>query len=168
MTVGCTLIYSMKRTPDGHVALVLDSNGKPKPYIYDSSQLTIVTPYFEEFVLMRTMPVTKRFIKEYQTKDSKAVEVRVVVKVQPKIQWIPELYTWFGRDYARGFLEKEATMDVQSVCSKYTLSQLLNASDQLLDEITEDIELRISDAATFFKLNLALESVLIADPEADE
>ena len=46
--------------------------------MYDESQMMMMNPFFQEFVPMRLIPVKKRMIRSYKTKDGKDVEVRSV------------------------------------------------------------------------------------------
>jgi len=110
MTGGITFfslaLLSMKRVSPGHVGLIEDLNGNLRPYVYDDRQLVIAIPIWQRCINMRLIPVKKRFIKEYTTKDNRNVEVRLLCRLQPKVHWIPEIYYKFGKDYGRGFLER--------------------------------------------------------------
>eukprot|EP00929_Paragymnodinium_shiwhaense_P116012 TRINITY_DN85247_c0_g1_i1.p1 TRINITY_DN85247_c0_g1~~TRINITY_DN85247_c0_g1_i1.p1 ORF type:complete len:207 (+),score=40.14 TRINITY_DN85247_c0_g1_i1:172-792(+) len=162
-------LTSMKRIVPGHVGLIEDMNGNLRPYVYDDSQLVLAIPIWQKCINMRMIPVKKRLIKEYKTKDGKDVEVRVVCRLQPKVHWVPEIYYKFGKDYGRGFLEKEATCDIEEVVKKYNLADLVSDNEDLVEGIAKEIEDRISDACAFHKIKIAKEdtSIVFLDPEAD-
>lgn len=149
------ILTSMKRVTPGHVGLIEDWNGNLRPYVYDDSQLVLAIPIFQRLINMRLIPVKKRFIKEYKTKDDKDVEVRLLCRLQPKVHWAPETYMKFGKDYGRGFLEKEATVDIAEVVRRHTLKELVAGSEDAVDKIAEEISNRISDACIFHKLKIA-------------
>merc|ERR1711953_759163 len=112
---------------------------------YDDGQLVIAIPIWQRCINMRLIPVKKRFIKEYKTKDGRDVEVRLLCRLQPKVHWAPEIYTKFGKDYGRGFLEREATVDIAEVVKRYTLQELVAGSEDFVDSVAAEISERISD-----------------------
>merc|ERR1719174_1782150 len=164
------ILTSMKRVTPGHVGLIEDWNGNLRPYVCDDSQLVLAIPGFQHIINMRLIPVKKRFIKEYKTKDGRDVEVRLLCRLQPKVHWVPEIYTKFGKDYGRGFLEREATVDIADIVRMYTLEELLRGSEESIDRIADEISDRITDACTFHKLKIAKEetNVVFVDPENPE
>eukprot|EP00440_Ansanella_granifera_P074414 gb/GFBE01080753.1/.p1 GENE.gb/GFBE01080753.1/~~gb/GFBE01080753.1/.p1 ORF type:complete len:200 (+),score=49.73 gb/GFBE01080753.1/:1-600(+) len=167
----CSLaLMSLKRVTPGHVGLIEDWQGNLRPYIYDDGQLVLAIPFWHKCINMRLIPVKKRFIKEYKTKDGRDVEVRLLCRLQPKVHWVPEIYYKFGKDYGRGFLEKEASVDVAEVVKKYTFAELVSGSEDSVDAIAEEISLRIADACSFHKIKVAKEetSIVFLDPEAGE
>eukprot|EP00971_Amphidinium_carterae_P217632 4320105-Amphidinium_carterae.1 len=85
-------------------------------------------------VQIRLIPVKKRFIREYKTKDGRDVEVRLICRLQPKVHWVPEIYVKFGKDYGKGFLEKEAHVDICEVCKQYTFDELVHGSEENVDK----------------------------------
>eukprot|EP00441_Pelagodinium_beii_P039478 CAMPEP_0197637226 /NCGR_PEP_ID=MMETSP1338-20131121/12515_1 /TAXON_ID=43686 ORGANISM="Pelagodinium beii, Strain RCC1491" /NCGR_SAMPLE_ID=MMETSP1338 /ASSEMBLY_ACC=CAM_ASM_000754 /LENGTH=120 /DNA_ID=CAMNT_0043209617 /DNA_START=198 /DNA_END=560 /DNA_ORIENTATION=- len=119
---------------------------------------------------MRLIPVKKRFIKEYKTKDGRDVEVRLLCRLQPKVHWTPEIYYKFGKDYGRGFLEKEATVDIAEVVKNYTLDELVNGSEEFVDSVADQLSSRIADACNFHKIKIAKDETTISflDPEVGE
>eukprot|EP00439_Symbiodinium_sp_Y106_P018822 s737_g2.t1 len=67
----CVLtMMSMKRVTPGHVGLIEDWQGALRPYIYDDSQLVLAIPFWHRLINMRLIPVKKRYIKEFKTKDA--------------------------------------------------------------------------------------------------
>mmetsp|Transcript_10554 Transcript_10554/g.19427 ORF Transcript_10554/g.19427 Transcript_10554/m.19427 type:complete len:199 (+) Transcript_10554:108-704(+) len=164
------MLGSMKRVTPGHVGLIEDWNGNLRPYIYDDSQLILAIPFFQHCINMRLIPVKKRFIKEYKTKDDKDVEVRLLCRLQPKVHWVPEIYMSFGKDYGRGFLEREATVDIQEVVKRYSFAELVSGEEEAVDKIADEIADRVADACSFHKIKIAKEetSIVFVDPEAGE
>eukprot|EP00403_Amphidinium_massartii_P018846 CAMPEP_0178426860 /NCGR_PEP_ID=MMETSP0689_2-20121128/29448_1 /TAXON_ID=160604 /ORGANISM="Amphidinium massartii, Strain CS-259" /LENGTH=193 /DNA_ID=CAMNT_0020048551 /DNA_START=21 /DNA_END=599 /DNA_ORIENTATION=+ len=155
------MLLSMKRVVPGHVGIIEDLNGNVRPYLYDDSQLILAIPIWQRCVNIRLIPVKKRFIREYKSKDGRDVEVRLICRLQPKVHWVPELYVKFGKDYGKGFLEKEATVDIGEVCKQYTFDELVNGSEELMDKIAEEIILRICDACSFHKIKIAKEETMV-------
>mmetsp|Transcript_84887 Transcript_84887/g.177441 ORF Transcript_84887/g.177441 Transcript_84887/m.177441 type:complete len:199 (-) Transcript_84887:68-664(-) len=171
MVTGVTFfslaLYSMKRVIPGHVGIIEDRTGNIRPYIYDDSQLVIAIPFWHKIINVRLIPVKKRFIREYKTKDGKDVEVRFLCRLQPKVHWVPEIYLKFGKDYGRGFLEQEAAIDIEEVIKKYTFKELVEGSEEFQDQVAEEIATRINDACVFHKIVIAKEETVVAflDPE---
>merc|ERR1712217_353420 len=163
-------LLSMKRVAPGHVGLIEDQMGNLRPYVYDDGQLVIAIPIWQRCIDMRLIPVKKRFIKEYKTSDGRDVEVRLLCRLQPKVHWVPGIYYKFGKDYGRGFLEKEASVDIAEVVNKHTYEELINGSDDAVEKIAEAISSRISDACAFHKIKIAEEetSIVFLDPDLDE
>merc|ERR1712151_752184 len=126
-----------------------------RPYVYDDGQLVIAIPIWQRCINIRLIPVKKRFIKEYKTKDGKDVEVRLLCRLQPKVHWGPEIYLKFGKDFGRGFLEQEASTDIEEVVKRYTFDDLVKGPEDLVDKVVDEISTRINDACTFHKLKIA-------------
>mmetsp|Transcript_77143 Transcript_77143/g.136128 ORF Transcript_77143/g.136128 Transcript_77143/m.136128 type:complete len:199 (-) Transcript_77143:86-682(-) len=174
LTIGLSSVslalYSMKRVTPGHVGLIEDWQGNLQPHIYDDGQLVLAIPFWHKMINMRLIPVKKRFIKEYKTKDGRDVEVRLLCRLQPKVHWTPEIYYKFGKDYGRGFLEKEATVDIAEVVKNYTLDELVNGSEEFVDSVADQLSSRIADACNFHKIKIAKDETTISflDPEVGE
>merc|ERR1712113_1064846 len=99
--------------------------------------------------------------KEYRTSDGRDVEVRLLCRSQPKVHWVPEIYYKFGKDYGRGFLEKEASIDIAEVVKEHTFEELVNGTEEAVEKIAEAISARISDACAFHKIKIAEEETSI-------
>merc|ERR1719408_572274 len=130
-----TALLSMKRVAPGHVGIIEDMRGNLRPYVYDDGQLVLAVPFWQRCINIRLIPVKKRFIKEYYTKDDKEVEVRLLCRMCPKVHWVPEIYLKFGMDYGRGFLEQEASIDIGSIVKQYTLAELVGGPEEVVDAI---------------------------------
>lgn len=169
IAAGFASFTALRLIPGGHVGLVVDRLGDVKPWVFESKQLVFVIPFWQKIVSMRTMPVRKRFIKEFKSKDGKDVEVRLVVSMEAKTHYLPETYTKFGKDFARGFLEREASVDCEEVMKKFTASELMNDGPAYEAACTE-LSLRLNDAAAFHKLRIARgeTSIVFVDPELDD
>merc|ERR1712194_762104 len=90
-----------------------------------------------------------------KTKDGKEVEVRVLLRLQPKTHWTPEIYQNLGKDYGRAFLQREASLDIADVCSQHTFSDLTNPSKELYQlQVIEDLRSRLSDACAFHHIKM--------------
>mmetsp|Transcript_107845 Transcript_107845/g.305086 ORF Transcript_107845/g.305086 Transcript_107845/m.305086 type:complete len:199 (+) Transcript_107845:3-599(+) len=163
-------LLSMKRVAPGHVGLIEDRMGNLRPYVYDDGQLVLAIPVWQRCINIRIIPVKKRFIKEFKTKDGRDVEVRLLCRLQPKVHWVPEIYYKFGKDYGRGFLEKEAVVDISEIVKQHTLQELVDGSEDVIDGIADEIGNRLYDACAFHKIKIAKEetAIVFLDPEADE
>mmetsp|Transcript_137422 Transcript_137422/g.293684 ORF Transcript_137422/g.293684 Transcript_137422/m.293684 type:complete len:214 (-) Transcript_137422:57-698(-) len=161
-------LMSMKRVAPGHVGLIEDINGNLRPYVYDDGQLVIAIPVWQRCINVRLIPVKKRFIKEYKTKDGRDIEVRLLCRLQPKVHWVPEIYYKFGKDYGRGFLEREASVDISEVVKEHTFDELVSGNEDAVDAIANEISARLDDACSFHKIKIATEetSIVFLDPEA--
>merc|ERR1712187_774137 len=144
-----------------------DQLGNLRPYVYDDGQLVIAIPIWQRCINMRLIPVKKRFIKEYKTKDGRDVEVRLLCRLQPKVHWVPEIYYKFGKDYGRGFLEKEASVDIAEVVGNHTFDELVKGPEENVDSIAAEIRDRVHDACAFRKIGIAKEEteIIFLDPE---
>lgn len=151
------------------MGLVVDRLGNVQPWVFESKQLVFVVPFWQRIVSMRTMPVRKRFIKEFKSKDGKDVEIRLVVSVEAKTHYLPETYMKFGKDFARSFLEREASIDCEEVMKKYTATDLL-VDGPAYEEACTELALRLDDAAAFHKLKVIKgeTSIVFIDPNEDE
>ena len=166
---GVGSFAALRLIPGGHVGLVVDRLGNVQPWVFESKQLVFVVPFWQQIVSMRTMPVRKRFIKEFTSKDSKDVEVRLVVSVEARTHYLPETYKKFGKDFARSFLEREASIDCEEVIKKYTAAELLN-DGPAYEAACMELALRLDDAAAFHKLKIIKgeTSIVFVDPNVDE
>lgn len=129
--------------------------GKPKDnIIFDDKQFFFYNPLKSHPKHLRVIPVKKRLVKEFITRDKKNVEVVVVLRSQPKIAYAIDIYRAFGNDYSRGFLEKEVSFDIQEVLKDYNYEQLVN-TESVSDEIIRDLEVRVNEAAAFHHLTIS-------------
>lgn len=169
IAAGFASFTALRLIPGGHVGLVVDRLGNVQPWVFESKQLVFVIPFWQRIVSMRTMPVRKRFIKEFKSRDGKNVEVRLVVSMEAKLHYLPETYTKFGKDFARGFLEREASVDCEEVMKKYTAEDLMNDGPVYENACTE-LSIRLSDAAAFHKLKIIRgeTSIVFVDPDMDD
>ena len=169
LMAGVGSFAALRLIPGGHVGLVVDRLGNVQPWVFESKQLVFVVPFWQRIVSMRTMPVRKRFIKEFKSKDGRDVEVRLVVSVEARTHYLPETYMKFGKDFSRSFLEREASIDCEEVVKKYTAEELLNDGPPYEDACTE-LALRLDDAAAFHKLKIVKgdTSIVFVDPNEEE
>ena len=169
VVAGTASFATLRLIPGGHVGLVVDRLGKVQPFVFESKQLVMIVPFWQRIVSMRTMPVRKRFIKEFPTKDGNTVEIRLVVSMEAKMHNLPETYKKFGKDFSRSFLEREASIDCEEVVKKYTFAELLVDGPQYEDACAE-LALRLDDAAAFHKLKIVKgeTSIVFVDPSVDD
>ena len=169
MAAGFASFTALRLIPGGHVGLVVDRLGRVQPWVFESKQLVFVIPVWQRIVSMRTMPVRKRFIKEFKSKDDKNVEVRLVISMEAKTHYLPETFTKFGKDFARGFLEREASVDCEEVIQKYTAAELMQ-DGPAYEEACTDLSLRLNDAAAFHKIKIigGETSIVFVDPDIDD
>lgn len=125
----------------------------------------MVLPFWEHVILIRENPVKKRFIKEFKTSDNKEIEARLIVSIQPPAHWMPEIFYKFGKDYGRTFLEREATIDFEEVCKRYTTKELLESGND--SQAVAELKERLHDAAAFHRLQITEANISFIDPSAD-
>jgi hypothetical protein len=166
---GASSFAALRLIPGGHVGLVVDRLGNVQPWVFESKQLVFVVPFWQSIVSMRTMPVRKRFIKEFESKDGKEIEVRLVVSVEARTHYLPETFKKFGKDFARSFLEREASIDCEEVVKRYTASELIN-DGPAYEQACMELALRLDDAAVFHKLKIIKgeTSIVFVDPNLEE
>ena len=70
---GATSYHCMNRIPGGHAGLVRDLEGGDivRDTIFDENQVALLNPFRQELVPMRLLPVKKRFIRTFTTKDDR-------------------------------------------------------------------------------------------------
>ena len=161
---ACTLA-SLQTIPADHLGIVRNRSGGIRTHVFHSTEVAMVIPFWEHVILIRENPVKKRFIKEFKTADNKEVEARLMVSIQPPAHWMPEIFYKFGKDYGRTFLEREATIDFEEVCKKYTAKDLLESGSD--SDAVSEMKLRLQDAAAFHRLQIAEASISFIDPTAD-
>ena len=169
VTVGTASFAALRLIPGGHVGLVVDRRGHVQPFVFESKQLVMIVPFWQRIVSMRTMPVRKRFIKEFVSKDGISVEVRLVISMEAKMHCLPETYQKFGKDFARSFLEREASIDCEEVVKRFSAAELL-VDGPAYEQACSEIAARLEDAAAFHKLKIVRgeTSIVFVDPELDE
>lgn len=169
LLTGTASFAALRLIPGGHVGLVVDRLGNVQPWVFESKQLVVIVPFWQRIVSMRTMPVRKRFIKEFTTQDGKNIEVRLVVSMEAKAHYLPETYTKFGKDFSRSFLEREASIDCEEICKRYTAAELMN-DGPAYEQASIELALRLDDAAAFHKLKIVKgeTSIVFVDPDAEE
>ena len=161
-----SVIKSMRQIPPDHIGIVRNLSGGLRQHVFHSSEIALIIPWWEQVILMREKPVQKRFIKEFKSLDGKTVEARLVVAIEPPVHWMPEIFYKFGRDFGRTFLEREAVIDFEEVCKKYKKSELIEEGPQK-EAAIQDLELRISDAATYHRLKMDELRITFLDPDLD-
>jgi len=154
-----------KKIPPGHVGLVEDWNGRLKPYVFEPEMMCLFIPFYQHCVSLRTIPVKKKLTRVFYTKDGKAIGVFLQAKLEPKAHYAREIYMRFGRDYGRGFVDEEASVDIRSVVSNFESSDLLN-SDESAMKAEEEICSRIVDACAFHRMILHEATVIFRDPQS--
>eukprot|EP00922_Rhytidocystis_sp_ex-Travisia-forbesii_P030492 GHVS01045052.1.p1 GENE.GHVS01045052.1~~GHVS01045052.1.p1 ORF type:complete len:256 (+),score=54.26 GHVS01045052.1:107-874(+) len=158
-----------KRVPGGHVGLLEDWNGNVREELYDDDHLFFFLPIYYHTVVLRLFPVKKRLTRICQTKDKQPIEVCLQIRLQPKIAFCRDIYVRLGRDYARGFVEKEAVLDLDEVVREYTFDQLVHSKAAEYSESASDqLLLRFKDACAFHRLIMTEITVLFKNPNEEE
>nr|ACT87567.1 prohibitin-like protein [Amoebophrya sp. ex Karlodinium veneficum] len=104
---------------------------------------------------MRLIPVKKRFVRSFKSKDGEDVEVRLVIRFQPKIHWMPEIYKHFGKDYGRSFLQREGSLDIEQVIKLHNCSDLTDPKKEAYQlRVIEEIRFRLLDACIFHHIKM--------------
>ncbi|CAD7963704.1 unnamed protein product [Amoebophrya sp. A120] len=154
VSVAAACWFSVRRISPGCVGLLIN-DGKAQPHVFDGGMLLITNPLRDSYVSMRLSPVLKRFIRTYKTVDGKDIEIHMRCALKIKLHWAPEIWQTFGRDFGRGFLEKEFDLDAKDVLKKYTFIELTHRRyADLQMQIIEELKERIGDACSFHHLEL--------------
>ncbi|CAD7944119.1 unnamed protein product [Amoebophrya sp. A25] len=150
-----SLWFSVRKISAGCVGLLIN-DGKAQPHVFDGGMMLLTNPLKDSYVSMRLSPVLKRFIRTYKTADNKDVEIHMRIALQIKLHWAPEIWTNFGRDFGRGFLEKEFDIDARQVLKNYTFSELTDTKrhSDLQMQVIEELKERLNDACAFHHLIL--------------
>ena len=64
IVTACSIAYSFKLVPGGHVVVIQDVFGNVRNCLYAENQLVLKIPFFQKGISMRTLPTKKRFVKE--------------------------------------------------------------------------------------------------------
>lgn len=79
----------------------------------------------------------------------------MLVRLQPKIHWTPEICGKWGKDYGRGFLDSEGVVDIAEVCTQYTLRELTHAKHEATSlEVADELRRRLADACCYHHINI--------------
>ncbi|KAL8275817.1 hypothetical protein Esti_000380 [Eimeria stiedai] len=138
-----------------------------RPYMFGSGELFFFDPMRTRVILMRAEPLKKKLLTTQTTKDNKAVEVFIQIRVAPKLAFVPEIFSHFGPNYAREFLDSEVELDIKNVVSSFSFDELVGeppAGEKAKEEIRDAVE----TAAAFFKLNISETKLIFRDPNAEE
>jgi len=166
VSTSLLVLSSLSPIPIDHVGIVRNRSGGIRKQVFHSSEVAMIVPFWERVILIREKPVNKRFIKEFGTHDKKTVESRLIIKIQPPVHWMPEVFYKFGKDYGRTFLEREATIDFEEVCKRYDIADLLKSGEKQ-DAAVAELKVRLEDAATFHRLKISDVSISFVDPQID-
>ena len=159
-----SIYNSMKQIPPDHVGIVRNLSGGIRPYVFHSSEIALIVPWWEQIVLMREKPAKKRMIKEFKTMDGETIEARLLVSIQAPIHWMPEVFYKFGRDFGRSFLEREAAIDFEEVCKRHSFKDLLS-DGPVAQTAMNELKSRLEDAATFHRLGVEDMNISFVNPD---
>ncbi|KAL8428206.1 hypothetical protein Efla_005308 [Eimeria flavescens] len=77
--------------------------------------------------------------------------VFIQIRVAPKLAFAPEIFSHFGLNYAREFLDSEVETDVKDIIQRFDFTELVG-EPPAGEKAKEEIEDAIRTAAAFFKL----------------
>eukprot|EP00923_Selenidium_pygospionis_P036258 GHVN01063594.1.p1 GENE.GHVN01063594.1~~GHVN01063594.1.p1 ORF type:complete len:160 (+),score=30.36 GHVN01063594.1:422-901(+) len=119
----------------------------------DEKSVFMTIPYYHRSHWIRLIPVQKRIIRTFKTKDGKYIEVMALIRMEPQVWNIPLIFNRFGKDYAKGFIEQECAFDVEMFVKENNFDDLV-ANDQQTDVLLKSLAERFLDAAAFHKIKL--------------
>ncbi|CAD2089198.1 prohibitin-like protein, putative [Plasmodium vinckei brucechwatti] len=164
----CTL----QKVPEGYICLLENKEDKTVlPYIYDDLMTFFFNPLKYNVIFMRIMPIHKKYTNIYETVDKKKVQVKLEIKLKPKISFIREIYSSFGINYSTNFIKKELDIDIKNVIKDYKLDTLINLNKNMsyqtneitADDVIDNIVDRFYDTSIFYKI-VILDVLLTFEP----
>ncbi|EAA22373.1 hypothetical protein [Plasmodium yoelii yoelii] len=168
----CTL----QKVPEGYICLLENKKDKTVlPYIYDDLMTFFFNPIKYNVIFIRIIPIHKKYTNIYETYDKKKVQVKLKIKLKPKIPFIREIYSSFGVNYSTNFIKKELDIDIKNVIKNYKLDSFIisnkNKSDSINeispDDIIDEIVDRFYDTSIFHKI-VILDVLLSFEPVNEE
>ncbi|SBT73837.1 prohibitin-like protein, putative [Plasmodium ovale] len=162
--------FTMKKVPEGYICLVQNKNDlSVLPYIYDDLMTFFFNPLKYKVILMRIIPIQKKYVNVYETRDKKKIRVKLEVKMKPKIPFIIDIYSSFGINYSSNYIEREMNFDIKNVVKNYNFDTLLNGkeesrnSDEITaDDVVDQIMDRFFDCSVFHKIVLLDVSIMFS------
>ncbi|SCM02820.1 prohibitin-like protein, putative [Plasmodium chabaudi chabaudi] len=168
----CTL----QKVPEGYICLLENKEDKTVlPYIYDDLMTFFFNPLKYDVIFMRIIPIHKKYTNIYETVDKKKVQVKLEIKLKPKISFIREIYSSFGINYSTNFIKKELDIDIKNVIKNHKLDTLINLNKNMsyqtneitADDVIDNIVDRFYDTSIFYKI-VILDVLLTFDPVNQE
>ncbi|CAD2101892.1 prohibitin-like protein, putative [Plasmodium vinckei petteri] len=164
----CTL----QKVPEGYICLLENKEDKTVlPYIYDDLMTFFFNPLKYNVIFMRIFPIHKKYTNIYETVDKKKVQVKLEIKLKPKISFIREIYSSFGINYSTNFIKKELDIDIKNVIKDHKLDTLINLNKNMsyqtneitADDVIDNIVDRFYDTSIFYKI-VILDVLLTFEP----
>lgn len=178
--VSLTVIFMMiKIVPPGYVGLIVRRDGRIDQFNNKGRLAMLYIPFLEVPVAFRTTPIRKKIVERFVTKDGQEVEAVIFFDLQAKLAYASQIYTIYGTNFSKEFVEKELVFDVEQVVKKYNRADLLVQSDDIEHliehngrqvatlknhEATSEIVERFNDAGAFNKIMISNISVSFRDP----
>lgn len=184
------LYITLKKVPEGYVCILEKKTDQTvSPYIYDDQMIFFYNPLKYKVVLMRIVPIHKKYSNIYETLDKKKIRVLLEVKMKPKIPFIIDIYKSFGSNYSRNYIEREMNLDIKSIVNQFNFKTFFqsnelehekehteeygqnqkNENDEkeciTTDDIVDQIMERFYDCSIFYKINILDVSILFEKVE---
>lgn len=129
---------TLKKVPEGYVCIIENKKDESvSPYIYDDKMTFFYNPLKYKVILMRTIPVQKKYANIYETLDKKKIRVLLEVKMKPKIPFIIEIYKSFGSNYSNSYIEREMNLDIKNTVNQFNYETFFQTES---DEYAGDTE----------------------------
>ncbi|EDO06387.2 SPFH domain / Band 7 family protein [Babesia bovis T2Bo] len=178
--LSVTIILTMiKIVPPGYVGMIVRRDGTIDQFNNEGRISLFYIPFLEVPVAFRVTPIRKKIMEKFTTKDGQQVEVVIFFDLQAKLAFASHIYTIYGVNYSKEFVEKELMFDVEQVVKKFDKSELLIQSDEVerlfsrekkhiatlkTHKATEEIIERFEDAGAFNKIIVSKINVSFRDP----
>ncbi|KAI4840116.1 prohibitin-like protein PHBL [Plasmodium brasilianum] len=176
LLAGCLITslffyFTLKKVPEGYICLIENkTDGTVLPYIYDDLMTFFFNPLKYRIILMRVIPIQKKYIHVYETLDKKKIKVKLEVKMKPKIPFVVDIYSSFGANYSSAYVEREMSLDIENVIKNYNLDTLLQTCEKscdtqatTVDDVVDQIMDRFYDCSVFHKITLLDVSILFEE-----
>ncbi|GFE54734.1 prohibitin family protein [Babesia ovis] len=178
--LSLTVIFAMiKVVPPGYVGLIVRRNGDIDQFNNQKRLSLFYIPFLEVPVAFRVTPIRKKIVQCFNTRDGQQVEAIIFLDLQAKVAFASHIYSIFGANYSKEFVEKELVFDVEQVVKQFDKNELLIHSDEIerlfnengqhiatlkSHKATDEIIERFQDAGAFNKIEVTNINVSFRDP----
>lgn len=136
-----TSLSMIKVVPPGYVGIIVRRNGEIDQFNNEGRMALFRIPFMDKPVAFRITPTRKKIIRKCATFDSKTVEVIIFLTLTAKLAFASHIYSVYGTNYTKGFVEKELYFDIDQVVKKYKLDDLVISSDVVEEMYSTDGDL---------------------------
>ncbi|AFZ81357.1 prohibitin-like protein, putative [Theileria equi strain WA] len=178
-----TSFSAIKIVPPGYVGIIVRRNGEMDQFNNEGRMALFRIPFMDKPVAFRITPIRKKIVRKCLTSDSKTVEVVIFLTFTAKLAFATHIYSIYGTNYTKGFVEKELCFDIDQVVKKYNLDDLVAGVDIVeemystnsdihatvthssMESANEEIIERFQDAGAFNKIIVSDVNISYRNPD---